>query len=179
MIFWIVILFLLAGIILVIHPSHGDYQWFQALRRPLWLSFHVWTPILQLISYSGVLISLVLVKSAPDARPWSLAFAHLLLIALNQISLCFTCQSRRLKAGSLVGAAVTTTALALCLSVYRLSPLAGLALTPFVLIALLESVAQWQMVAFNSGSEPNRRTWSMRPQLTSMPPIGTSRRRGR
>lgn len=179
MIFWTVILFLLAGIILVIHPSHGDYLWFQGLKRPLWLSFHVWTPILQLISYSGVLLSLVLLKSAPDARPWSLAFAHLLLIALNQISLCFTCQSRRLKAGALVGAAVTATSLVVALSVYRLSPLATLALTPFVLIACLEALAQWQMVAFNSGPESRRRPWTMRPQLTSIASVGTSRRRVR
>lgn len=179
MIFWTVILFLLVGIILVIQPSHGDYVWFQGLRRPLWLSFHVWTPILQLTAYSGVLISLVLLKSAPDARPWSMAFVHLLLIALNQISLCFTCQSRRLNAGSLVGAAITTTGLALALSVYRLSPLASLALAPFVVITFLEALAQWQMVPFNSGSPSNRRTWSMRPQLTSMSPLGSSRRRSR
>lgn len=179
MIFWMVILFLLAGIVLVIHPSHSDYLWFQSLRRPLWLSFHVWTPILQLISYSGVLISLVLVRSAPDARPWSMAFVHLLLIALNQIALCFTCQSRRLRAGSVVGFAVSTTALALALAVYRLSPVAGLALSAFVLTSFLESLAQWQMVALNTGPQAQRRSWRARPQLSAMPPFGSSRRRGR
>jgi len=179
MLHWSLILLLASAIILMIHPSHADYLWFQSQRRPDWLPFHVWAPIIHLLTYGGVFTSLVLVFSAPGARPWSMAIAHLLLIAVNQAALCFTCQTRRLKAGSLVGAVVTTTALALALAVHRLSPLAGLALVPFVLWGVVENLAQWQMMALNSGLESNRRTWIMRPQFRPSQPLAPSRRRGR
>jgi tryptophan-rich sensory protein len=176
---WILILFLVAGVVLVIHPSHADYLWYQSLRRPSWLPFHVWSPVFQLLSYAGVVVSLALVWTAPGARPWSMAAAHLLLIALNQATLCFTCQTRRLKGGSLVGAAVTSTALALALAIFRFSPVAALALAPFVLWSIVENLAQWQMTPINSGLPANRGSMVIRPQLSSFQSVATSRRRGR
>jgi len=45
---WLVILFLFELVIILTNPNERDYTWFQGLRRPAWLTFHIWSPLIRL-----------------------------------------------------------------------------------------------------------------------------------
>ena len=51
---WLVILLLIELVIILTNPNERDYTWLQGLRRPTWLDFHIWSPLIRLACYLGI-----------------------------------------------------------------------------------------------------------------------------
>lgn len=144
---WLVLLLLIELIILVSNPSEADYAWLQGLRRPGWLRFHVWSPLIRLACYAGVYLSLLLIHQQ-DAR-WGWVFAYLGLIFLSEIGVWITCQMRSLTLGSSCGVGAGLGSMALAYLVHPLNPFASLALIPFLAWSVVDNLAQLQMKDLN------------------------------
>jgi len=147
---WLVILLLIELIILVSNPSEADYAWLQGLRRPDWLGFHVWSPLIRLACYAGVYASLLLVHGK-DGR-WGWVLAYLSVIFLSELGVWITCQMRSLTVGSSFGVGAGIASLALAVIVRPFNPLASLALMPFMVWSAVDNLAQWQMKVLNDQS---------------------------
>lgn len=152
---WLVILLLIELIILLANPSEAGYAWLQSLRRPGWLRFHVWSPLIRLSCYAGVYLSLLLVLAKDSRSGWM--FAYLVLILISELGVWITCQIRSLALGSSFGAGAGLASLVLAHTVHPLNPLASLALMPFMTWSLLDNLAQFQMKTLNSESGVRKR----------------------
>jgi hypothetical protein len=51
---WLVILLLFELVILLTNPNERDYAWLQGPRRPVWLTFHIWRPLIPLARNLGI-----------------------------------------------------------------------------------------------------------------------------
>ena len=134
-------------IILALNPNERDYAWMQSLRRPGWLGFHVWSPLIRLACYLGVYLSLLLVHGK-DHR-WSWVIVYLAVIGLSEAGVSITCQMRSLTLGSSLGAAAGIAALVLAYLIHPSNPLASLALMPFLAWSAVDNLAQLQMKSIN------------------------------
>jgi len=173
----LVILLLMGLVIVVINPKHADYLWYRSLRRPHWLPLPVWSPLIQLCCYGTLYFSLL--QLTEQRELWRWVIAYLSLVGLSEATLWFTCRTHRLKAGSLLGTATAISILVLAVQVHHLSSLAAALLLPHLLWCWLETLAQWQMMALNSGFDPNRKTSSMRTPITILQNRPRLRRRRR
>jgi len=43
---WLSILLVMVAVALTLNPSRSDFQWFLKLRRPRWLTFERWIPLI-------------------------------------------------------------------------------------------------------------------------------------
>jgi len=145
---WLVILLLIELVILLTNPNERDYSWLQGLRRPGWLTFHIWSPMIRFACYAGLYLALLVIHS--QQQQWNLVITGLLLIALNEASVWITCRMRSLALGTLIGAVAWVLFLSLTLAVSRVSQVAAVALLPYLLWTFIDLLAQWQMIGLNT-----------------------------
>ena len=145
---WLVILLLFELVIILTNPNERDYTWLQGLRRPAWLSFHIWSPLIRLACNLGTYLSLLMVHSLLGG--WNGVIVCFLVISLNEASVWFTCRIRSLSFGTLIGAFAWGLFLILTIWVSRISRVAALGMVPYLIWTFVEHLAQWQMIGLNS-----------------------------
>jgi len=145
---WLVILLLFELVVICTNPNERDYSWFQGLRRPAWLTFHIWSPLIRLACNLGIYLSLLVVHSMLGS--WYGVIVCLLVISLNEASGWITCRIRRLGLGTLVGTIAWVLFLILAIWVSRISLVAALGLVPYLIWTFVDHLAQWQMIDLNN-----------------------------
>jgi len=144
---WLVILVLMLMVIITINPSADDFGWFRGLRRPAWMGFHIWLPMVWLLIYAAVYLGAV--RAWEDTGSLLVIACFLALVALVETSTWFLCHSHRVGAGSLALLGVWGYGVVLALALWRFSPGAVPLLLPFLLWTPFESWLIWQVWRIN------------------------------
>ena len=155
---WLVILLLMGLVIVMIQPEAAHYDWYQGLRRPLWLSFSIWLPAIRLVLQVAFYVSLLILHSRAPGGIW--VAGYLLPLALLQASTWCSCRLRRLGLGCLVALLAWLSALVLAILVWPISALAAWLVLPFLLWIPVEGLSECQMLRLNGigvPREPRRR----------------------
>ncbi|MCT0200548.1 tryptophan-rich sensory protein [Synechococcus sp. CS-1325] len=144
---WLVLLVVQVGVSLALNPSRADFQWFLRLRRPAWLTFERWIPLIWLVIYGCFYASALLSWQAGSG--WGAMAGYLLLLVLVQSYTWLICRTRSLTAGTAIGFAGWVWGVVLTILVASLSPVAALLLVPFLLWSPLGTLVTWQMQRLN------------------------------
>lgn len=146
---WLTILLVMGLVIAVLTPSRQQFAWFLRLRRPRWLTFERWIPLIwsliYLCSYASVLLRW---GAGGAAAPLAMA-AYLVLLVLVQSYALLICRTRRLAWGTAAGLVGWIWGLALALATLAVSPVAALLLVPFLLWSPIGTFVTWRMQRLN------------------------------
>jgi tryptophan-rich sensory protein len=144
---WLVILVAMVLVTLLLNPSKEEFGWFLRLRRPRWLTFERWIPVIWVAIYLCFYASALLAWRASGS--WVLMGAYLLLLLLVQSYTLVICRSRRLANGTVVGFLGWVWGMALAVGVTTLSPPAALLLVPYLLWSPVGTFVTWRMQRLN------------------------------
>ncbi len=144
---WLTILLVMAVAIAALTPSRKEFGWFLRLRRPRWLTFERWIPLIWSLIYLCFYASALLTWSASGDRPTMVGY--LLLLLLVQSYTLLICRTRRLVWGTAAGLAGWLWGLGLGLRVAALSGLAAWLLLPFLLWSPIGTFVTWRMQKLN------------------------------
>jgi benzodiazapine receptor len=144
---WLVIFVLMLMVIITINPSAEDFAWFRGLRRPPWMSFHIWLPMVWLLIYAGIYFGAL--RAWEDTTNLLVIACFLALVALVETATWFLCRSHRVGAGALALLGVWGYGAVLALALWRVSPGALPPLLPFLLWTPMESLLIWQLRRIN------------------------------
>lgn len=144
---WLVILVAMVLVTLLLNPSKEEFGWFLRLRRPRWLTFERWIPVIWVAIYLCFYASALLAWRASGS--WVLMGAYLLLLLLVQSYTLVICRSRRLANGTVVGFLGWVWGMALAVGVTPLSPPAALLLVPYLLWSPVGTFVTWRMQRLN------------------------------
>ena len=145
---WLVILVAMVLVTLLLNPSKEEFGWFLHLRRPRWLTFERWIPVIWVAIYLCFYASALLAWRANGS--WVLMGAYLLLLLLVQSYTLVICRSRRLANGTAVGFFGWVWGMALAVGVTPLAPPAALLLVPYLLWSPVGTFVTWRMQRLNS-----------------------------
>ena len=137
----------MAAVVALLTPSKDDFAWFLRLRRPRWLTFERWIPVIWVGIYACFYASAFLCWQA-SRQPWIL-LGYLLLLVLVQSYTWAICRTRRLRSGTAVGFAGWVWGVALALVVLAQSVPAALLLVPYLLWSPVGTFVTWQMEKLN------------------------------
>jgi translocator protein len=146
---WLTILLLLGLVIAVLTPSRQQFAWFLRLRRPRWLTFERWIPLIWSLIYLCFYASALLRWGAGGAAAPLAMAAYLVLLVLVQSYTLLICRTRRLAWGTAAGLAGWIWGLGLALATLAVSPVAALLLVPFLLWSPIGTFVTWQMQRLN------------------------------
>ena len=143
----VVILLVIAAVGALLNPSRTDFAWFLQLRRPRWLTFERWIPLIWITIYICFYASALLAWNGS----WNFALmaAYLVLLVLVQSYTWLICTTRRLANGTRVGFAGWVWGVALAVVVARSSMAAVLLLFPYLLWSPVGTWVTWQMQRLN------------------------------
>ena len=144
---WLSILLVMLLVALSLNPSRQEFGWFLRLRRPTWLSFERWIPLIWLIIYACFYASALLAWRAGTG--WWLMAGYLLLLVLVQSYTLLICRSRRLANGTVIGLAGWLWGLLLAQASHGSSALAAQLLIPYLLWSPIGTLVTWQMQQLN------------------------------
>jgi len=144
---WLVILVAMVLVTLLLNPSKEEFGWFLRLRRPRWLTFERWIPVIWVAIYLCFYASALLAWRASGR--WVLMGAYLVLLLLVQSYTLVICRSRRLANGTVVGFLGWVWGMALAVGVTPLSPPAALLLLPYLLWSPVGTFVTWRMQRLN------------------------------
>ena len=144
---WLAILLVMVAVVLLLNPSRQEFQWFLRLRRPRWLTFEGWIPLIWLVIYCCFYASALL--SWRTSGSIALMAGHLLLLVLVQSYTLVICRTRRLRNGTVIGLLGWFWGVLLAVPVSRGSPGAGLLLLPYLLWSPVGTWVTWQMEGLN------------------------------
>ncbi|MEI6032271.1 MAG: tryptophan-rich sensory protein [Synechococcaceae cyanobacterium ELA739] len=146
---WLLILVLMEGVIVLINPTRKDFAWYQGLRRPEWVTFSAFIPLIWLLIHACFYLSALI--SWGIRSSWTLVFAYVLLLILVESYTWLMCCSRRLSAGTLLCLIGWSYGLILTLLVLTIAPSAALLMLPYLLWTPVEALITWQMRQLNPG----------------------------
>ncbi len=141
------ILLAMAAITAALNPGRDDFIWFLRLRRPAWLTFERWIPVIWLVIYACFYVSALL--SWWRSTSGSLMAGYLVLLVLVQSYTWLICRTRRLAAGTVIGFSGWVWGMALAVAVAPLSLPALLLLVPYLLWSPVGTLVTWQMERLN------------------------------
>jgi len=150
----LVILLVIAGVGGTLNPSRADFGWFLQLRRPRWLTFERWIPLIWIAIYGCFYASALLSWNA--AWSFALMAGYLGLLVLVQSYTWLICKTRRLASGTAVGLAGWLWGVALAVLVADTSKPAVLLLIPYLLWSPVGTLVTWQMQRINQGTVSSR-----------------------
>ena len=130
-----------------LNPSKAEFSWFLRLRRPRWLVFEGWIPVIWLAIYACFDASALLSWSA--AAGWNVVMGYLALLVLEQSYTLVICRSRSLDRGTLIGFAGWVWGIALTLVVAQHSVGAWLLLLPYLIWSPVGTFVTWLMQKLN------------------------------
>lgn len=137
----------MVAVVALLSPSKDDFAWFLRLRRPRWLTFERWIPLIWVVIYACFFASALTLWMATRTF-WILA-GYLLLLVLVQSYTWIICRTRTLRSGTVVGFAGWVWGVALTLVVLAYSPRAALLLVPYLLWSPVGTFVTWQMERLN------------------------------
>ena len=143
----LVILLVIVAVAVGLTPSRDDFRWFLQLRRPRWLTFERWIPLIWIAIYACFYASALL--SWTSSWSFALMAGYLLLLVLVQSYTWLICKTRRLASGTAVGFAGWLWGVALALAVAQTSRGALLLLFPYLLWSPVGTFVTWQMQRLN------------------------------
>lgn len=146
---WLLILVLMEGVIVLINPTRKDFAWYQGLRRPEWVTFSAFIPLIWLLIHACFYLSALI--SWGSRSSWPLVFAYVLLLILVESYTWLMCRSRRLSAGTLLCLIGWSYGLILTLLLLTIAPSSALLMLPFLMWSPLEALITWQMRQLNPG----------------------------
>ncbi|MFM7361554.1 MAG: TspO/MBR family protein [Cyanobium sp.] len=144
---WLTILLVMAAVVALLNPGRDDWSWFLRLRRPAWLTFERWIPLIWSAIYACFYASALLAWNGGGG--WGLMGGYLLLLLLVQSYTWLICRSRRLASGTAIGFAGWVWGVALTIAVLRLPGPAALLLVPFLLWSPVGTFVTWRMQRLN------------------------------
>lgn len=143
--FWILIA--MVAVALGLNPSKAEFGWFLRLRRPRWLVFEGWIPVIWLVIYACFYGSALLSWNA--SAGWTLLMGYLALLVLVQSYTLVICRSRSLARGTWIGFAGWVWGIALTLVVAQHSYGAWLLLLPYLIWSPVGTFVTWRMQKLN------------------------------
>jgi tryptophan-rich sensory protein len=144
---WLVIATVMVLVTVLLNPGREDFAWFLRLRRPGWLTFERWIPLIWCSIYACFYASALLSWSA--AGRWGVMAGYLGLLLLVQSYTLLICRTRRLANGTAVGLAGWIWGVALALVVGSHSLPAALLLVPYLLWSPVGTFVTWRMQRLN------------------------------
>ena len=143
----LLILLVMGAVVAGLNPNRAEFSWFLKLRRPAWLSFERWIPLIWIMIYACFYASALLAWRSGNSL--ALQGGYLLLLVLVQSYTWLICRTRRLANGTRVGFAGWAWGVALALIVLDSSRSAALLLLPYLLWSPVGTVVTWQMQRLN------------------------------
>jgi len=143
----LVILLVLVAVVAGLNPNRRQFSWFLQLRRPAWLTFERWIPLIWITIYACFYASALQAWNASWSLP--LLAGYLLLLVLVQSYTWLICRTRRLANGTVVGFAGWAWGVALAVIVLGSSRNAALLLLPYLLWSPVGTLVTWQMQRLN------------------------------
>ena len=143
----LLILLVMVAVVAGLNPNRAEFSWFLKLRRPAWLSFERWIPLIWIMIYACFYASALLAWRSGNSLV--LQGGYLLLLVLVQSYTWLICRTRRLANGTRVGFAGWAWGVALALIVLDSSRSAALLLLPYLLWSPVGTVVTWQMQRLN------------------------------
>ena len=144
---WLSILLVMVIVGIALNPSATEFSWFLRLRRPAWLTFERWIPLIWLAIYTCFYGSALLAWQGGGSS--SLMAGYLLLLVLVQSYTLVICRSRSLASGTWIGFAGWVWGIALTLVVAQHSFGAWLLLLPYLIWSPVGTFVTWQMQKLN------------------------------
>lgn len=146
---WVLILILMELVVVVINPAPKDYLWYRGLRRPQWLRFFIWIPMIWLVISAGLYFSALI--SWQLSNNWRLLFSYLLLLAVLESHTWLLCRYRNLRLGAAVLLIGWVYALVLAISLMPTdsSGMASRLFLPLLIWAPIEAYALERMRRIN------------------------------
>lgn len=144
---WLILAAVMAAVVLLLNPSRQEWSWFLRLRRPRWLSFERWIPLIWSAIYACFYASALLCWQAGGR--WLPMAGYLGVLLLVQSYTLLICRTRRLASGTAVGFAGWVWGIALAAIVAPLSAKAALLLLPYLLWSPVGTFVTWRMDRLN------------------------------
>ncbi len=144
---WLTILLVMALVTVALNPSRDEFAWFLRLRRPRWLSFERWIPLIWILIYACFYASALMSWTAGGGP--LVMLGYLVLLVLVQSYTLLICRSRRLSWGTAIGFAGWVAGVALAVVVAPLSTTALGLLVPFLLWSPIGTFVTWRMQKLN------------------------------
>jgi len=154
---WLTILLVMGLVIAALTPSRREFAWFLQLRRPRWLTFERWIPLIWSLIYLCFYASALLrwqagawssMLAGPMSSGASMA-GYLVLLLLVQSFTFVICRSRRVAWGTAIGLAGWLWGLGLAAAVAGVSRPAALLLVPFLLWSPIGTFVTWRLQKLN------------------------------
>jgi tryptophan-rich sensory protein len=143
----LLILVVMAVITVGLNPRRDEFRWFLQLRRPGWLTFERWIPLIWLVIYACFYASALISWNA--SFRWDLLVGYLLLLVLVQSYTLVICRTRRLRNGTAIGFIGWVWGLALAIAVAPVSTASWWLLLPYLLWSPVGTLVTWQMQRIN------------------------------
>lgn len=134
-------------VVVGLNPRPEEFRWFLQLRRPRWLTFERWIPLIWLVIYGCFYASALICWNASGR--WDLVAGYLLLLVLVQSYTLVICRTRRLRNGTVIGFIGWVWGLALAIAVTTVRGPAWLLLLPYLLWSPVGTWVTWQMQRLN------------------------------
>ena len=144
---WLSILLVMVIVGIALNPSSTEFSWFLRLRRPAWLTFERWIPLIWLAIYACFYGSALLAWRAGGGG--GLMVGYLLLLVLVQSYTLLICRSRSLGNGTLIGFVGWMWGVALTMAVVVQNPAAAALLAPYLIWSPVGTWVTWQMRQLN------------------------------
>jgi len=128
-----------------------EVRWFRGLRRPDWLTFERFIPVIwTTIFICGAASATIAWNNAPDrTTAWSLMGFYVIVELTTLAYTSVMCQTRSLRVGTIIGGTGLILCAMLCLIVCRLSPVAALFLAPYLLWSPVGTYTTWELGRLN------------------------------
>jgi tryptophan-rich sensory protein len=146
---WLTILLVMGLTIAVLTPSRQQFAWFLRLRRPRWLTFERWIPLIWSVIYLCFYASALLRWQVGGTTASLTMAAYLVLLVLVQSYTLLICRTRRLVWGTAAALAGWFWGLGLALALLAASRPASLLLVPFLLWSPIGTFVTWRMQKLN------------------------------
>ena len=144
---WLTILLVMAAVVAMLNPGREDWAWFLRLRRPAWLTFERWIPLIWSAIYACFYASALLTWNG-GGGPGRMA-GYLGLLVLVQSYTWLIGRTRRVASGTVAGFAGWVWGIALALVTAPVSAAAALLLVPFLLWSPVGTFVTWRMQGLN------------------------------
>lgn len=129
------------------YKSPRNYAWFMGLRRPDWLTFERWIPVIWMTIFLCGIGSAAVVWEQDPSLAWPLSYGGLELAILAYMPAL--CGLRSLRIGALVGLTGWFLGGVLALIVFAVAPGAALLLAPFLVWSPIGIYVTWEMIRLN------------------------------
>jgi benzodiazapine receptor len=143
----LLILLAMVAVAWSLNPGREEFAWFLRLRRPAWLTFERWIPLIWIAIYACLYASALLAWNASGS--WGLMAGYLGLLLLVQSYTWVICRSRRLANGTAIGLAGWIWGLALAVVLLARCRPAALLVIPYLLWSPVGTFVTWRMERLN------------------------------